>query len=588
MTATRLDTPVERVGSSVSVITSEDIRRLQATSVVDVLQRAGGLTLARAGGPGQSSSLYLRGGSPGFTRVMIDGVKMNDPSGIGSAFDFGTLTVDNIERIEVLRGPQSTLYGSDAMAGVINIITRKATQEPTAAVSVEGGSYGTWRTDIRGSGSETNVSYSAAYSHFETDGFSTLDEEDGYTEDDGNRNDTVSARIGYKPVGNAGLDLIVRHSRTRTDYDAYDSSFMPSESGKIENDETYVRAQGDLALMDGFWTQQLGASRAAHRRKYLDAPGLPDEHYDGDTTGLDWQHNLFVNDMNTVTVGTDWQEDEASTRTLDDVSSRLTGVFGQDTIALGERSFTTLGIRLDDHSKFGSEETHRVTTAFLIPETGTRLKGSYGTGFQAPSLYELFADDEFTTGNPDLDPQTSTGWDAGFEQEVLEKRVTVGATWFRIDYDDLTAWQSGAAFGPGRYVNVNEGTSEGVETFGQIRVTDAVAVKGTYDYLDNSSGTGDTSFTLNRPRHRASAGVDWDVTRKLSVNVNSVFTGSRTDFGSQSLPSHTLFNLASRYAVNKCVALTGRVENLFDKEYQEFAGYGTAGISAYGGVEATF
>ncbi len=585
VTATRLEMPSDRVGSSITTITADDLERTRVRDVQDALRMAPGVAVARSGGPGQTSSVFVRGAPGGFTQVLVDGVKVNDPSGIGTAFDFGNFNVDNIERIEVLRGPQSTLYGSDAMAGVINIITRKGEGEPSSFVDVEAGSYETWKVTAGSSGDIDRFDYSVTLSHFDTGGIPATDQ---FDERDGYRNNTLSSRVGYQFTDEVSLSLITRYSDSDISFDAFDAFGMPTDEGRIEKEELFLRAETDLTLMDGFWSQKLGVGHARHRRDFLEQPGQPDDFFEGDVTTADWQHNLYWSEMHTFTLGADWERNKIETRTIDSEDMHTLGFFAQDHISVADRWFTTLGARLDDNNRFGSETTYRAASAYHLLETGTKFKASYGTGFKAPSLFEMFADDAFAAGNPDLDPQTSRGWDAGIEQAVIGEHLSVGATYFDIKYDDLIAWVPGPdMMSPGTFRNINSARSKGVETFIASRPAEFISARLDYTYLDNSDDA-DGSFEFRRPSDLFAARVDIMPMDRLSVTLHGQYVGSRTDFGDERLDAYTLVHLAASYEVSRALTVYGRVENLFDEDYVEVAGFRTPGIAGYAGVRATF
>lgn len=587
VSATRVPTSIDRVGSSISVITSEDLENAQIQDVSEALSLVPGVSIARNGGPGQVTTLFLRGAQPGFTRVMIDGVELNDPSGIGTAYDFAHLNVSGIERIEILRGPQSTLYGGDAMAGVINIITRKGEGAPSSYVHAEGGSYGTWRLGAGTQGRTNAFDYAFDLSQHQTDGFSNFDEQDGFSERDGYRNTTLSGRVGMELTELMSLDTVARYTRAESDYDTFDGSYVPTEQGRTENEEAFVRVEGRALLLDGAWDQTLGASRTMHRRDFVDTPGVEDSSFDSDILAVNWQNNL-LSDINTFTFGIDWQEDESETSGSASERYDVTGYYLQDTLSPLEHWDTTLGVRIDDHSEFGSETTYRLTTAYLLEELNTKLKGSWGTGFKAPSLFELFADSPFVTGNPNLKPQTSEGWDAGFEQSLFEDQIRFGVTYFDISYEDLIAYRFDSMEAPGTYVNQNEADSSGVEAFIEARPHERINLRLDYTYLDNEDRSGDNVFELRRPKNQVSGTVSYRATDDLSLTLYGVYVGSRLDYGDIELDEYTLLHLAARYDLSDAWECYVRVENLLDEDYQQVASYGTAGIAAYAGVKGTF
>ena len=586
VTASRLEMALDEVGSSVTVITAADLERTQTRTVLDALRQVPGVTATRYGGPGQTGIVHLRGAPAGFTQVLIDGVKVNDPAGIGTLYDFGNLHVDNVERIEVLRGPQSTLYGSDAMAGVIHIITKQGEGAPSTYAEVEGGSYETWRAALGSSGRIDRFNYALSLSQLESGGIPATDL---FGERDSYRNRTLSTRFGYDLTDEAAVSLIARFVESVIHYDSFDATYAPSPEGKIEKDELFLRAEAQLLLMEGRWEQVLGAGHTRLRRDFLESPGLPDERFDGDVTQADWQHNLYWSDWNTVTLGVDWEYNQAETRESPAESMSTLGLFVQDHIAVGDHWFTTLGARVDDNDSFGTEATYRASSSYRVADWGSRVKASYGTGFKAPSLFELYASSPFAVGNPNLDPQTSRGWDVGFEQEVVGELLSVGATYFEISFDDLIDWVPGAdLMSPGTYRNVNEAKTKGVEAFAASRLNEWVAVRVDYTYLDNEDKADSGAFDLRRPSNQFVARVDLTPVDALSISLLGQYVGRRTDFGDVELDAYTLVHMAASYRLTDTWTVFGRVENLLDEDYVEVNGYNTPGLAGYGGVRAVF
>ena len=588
VTATRVATPLREIGSAITELDSGVLEKTQTRQVFDALRLVPGVSIARNGGPGQSASFYVRGAPSGFTRVMIDGIPVNDPSGIGTAYDFSTLPIDQVDRIEVLRGPQSTLYGSDAMSGVIQVLTRRGEGPPKMTIETEGGSHNTWVGSVGVSGSSTNVDYAATASSRQSDGMSAYDEDRGFTEDDGYEINTLSGRVGLHLGPDSVIDIIAMHSWGEVDYDGIDGFFQPVEEGRIEKQETFVRTEARTALAEGMWRPRIGVSYATQERKFLDSPGLPDQTYDSDTTLLDWQNDVLLGEIHTLTFGADWKEEAARTSDGLDRDVGLAGAYVQDAISLCNRWYTTLGLRMDDHEEFGQETTYRATTSYLIEESGTRLKASWGTGFKAPSLYELYATDAYTVGNPDLDPQTSEGWDAGVEQTVVKDLLMVGATYFDIRYDDLIMWTQSAYPAPGTYVNEASAKSRGIEAFAELHPAAGVLVRVDYTSLDNDDESGTSGFDFNRPNNQAGLMVDWQVTPELGLNLFSQYVDERKDYDGTAMEAYTLVNVAARYALTRQWTVFGRVENVTDEDYELVSGYGTPGLSAYGGVRAIF
>jgi vitamin B12 transporter len=591
VTATRLQTPTEEVGSSITVITAKDIEAKGYTTADEVLRGTLGVDVFSAGGPGQASSVFVRGANSYQSLVLIDGVEMNEPSGINRGFNFANLTVDNIERIEVLRGPQSPLYGADAMGGVINIITKKGEGEPRFFLGGEGGSYNTWREFAGAQVGSDRINLSVEASHTSSDGFSSADDNlPGNAEDDKWENASASARLGFVLSENIDLDFIGRFQNGRTHLDNGGGPNQDAEDYSVDERKVFTKAQVNVFAFDGLWEQTLAYGFADHTRDYTDDPWSGDYTYDGKKHEVSWQNDFYLHETNTLTLGLEYEREEMDDNEELDVSAHTKSMFAQDQIKLGEFSFTTVGVRYDDHENFGSETTWRITQAFLLRNWGTKFKGSYGTGFRAPSLNELYYVNPWggPGGNPDLDPETSKGWDAGIEQSLFNKRLNMGVTYFYNDFEDLIVWDNG-------YNNVDTATAEGIESFIAATLSDNLSLELNYTYTDTEDNDG--RRLLRRPLHKIGLNTRYRFLERATVNLDVLYVGERDDsywdamtFTTRDvvLDDYILVNLAASFDVCDYLTIFGRIENLFDEDYYEAYGYGTAGASAYGGVKINF
>ena len=618
VTATRDEVPIEQVGSSITVITAKEIEQQQKQTVAEALRMVPGLDVVRSGGVGQAVSIFMRGADSRHTLVLIDGVELNDPSTTGGEYYFGFLTTDNIERIEVLRGPQSTLYGSHAMGGVINIITKRGNGSPTGFFSAEGGSFYTAKESAGISGGTDLVNYSLSLSRLDSSGISAAASRDGNSEADGYQNTTVAARLGITPTQNSDIDMSLRYTRTRNEADNGGGAGADDPNRVMRNKELQIRTQGTLLLFDDLWEQKLGVSlndltRSDDNDRDADHPvDFQRSEYQGQTVKFDWQHILRLHKSNTLLVGAETKEEKAksksyyeyfnawtssvdtSTNIWNEQSARTNSLYLQDQLNLWDSWFSTAGVRIDDHDRFGSKATYRFTTAYLFKQTDTRLKGSYGTGFKAPSLYQLFAPPApamgFLGGNAGLTPEKSNGWDIGLEQEISEISTTLGATWFRNDFKDLIAYQNQT------YENVARAYTQGLEVTVQVNPMNDLMFSAAYTYTQTKDKeTGEA--LLRRPKHKLTADVNYRFFGKGNLNLGLIYVGNRNDLTfhpvtyvqqTVTLKDYMVVNLAASYDVTKNLQLFGRIDNLLDREYEEVYGYGTPGIGAYGGVKVSF
>ena len=609
VTATRVETPVEEIASSITVISSKEIERKQKTTVLEVLKGLPGLDVVQNGGVGGATSIFLRGANSEHTLVMIDGVEVNDPISPGRSYDFAHLTVDNIERIEVIRGPQSTLYGSDAIGGVVNIITKKGEGKPKFFLSTEGGSFTTFREATGISGGNKWVNYSFALSRFDTEGISTASKKDGNYERDGYENTSLSAKLGFKPMDNLGIDFILRYMDAKTELDNFAGVGGDDPNYVQKSNQFLFKTQVGLSLFNDLWIQKLGLALNDHNRDIKNKKDSqhPFDYekgrYDGQLLKFDWQHHLQLHKTNALTFGLEYEREEGKSKyyweslwgpgqsIFPKKTANIKGYYIQDEIKLWDRLFATLGIRIDDHSRFGSETTYRVAPAYLIKETDTKIKGTFGTGFKAPTLYQLFAPATLwgPIGNKDLKPEKSKGWDFGVEQNFFKNRVTLGATYFRNDFKDLIQFDWGQG-----YINIAKAKTEGVELFASAKPIDDLTLRINYTYTDTEDKTTGEAL-IRRPKNKIGFDINYHFLNNGNVNLGVIYVGKRDDLDFSISPSrrvkldqYTLVNLAVSYDITKNFQLFGRVENLLDKEYEEVKGFGTPGLSFFGGMKLSF
>ena len=604
VTATRMETPLQEVIGSCTVITAEEIATKQYRTVQDALKSVPGLDVVRSGGLGQATSVFLRGGNSEHVLVLIDGVVANDPSITARSFDFAHLTTDNVERIEVMRGPQSVLYGSDAMTGVIQIITRKGQGKPRAHVAVEGGSFRTLRESAAVSGSKDRVNYSLAVSRTDSDGISAAAKKDGNHERDGYQNTAASMRLGVTPTEKSYIDFIGRYQDARTEIDGYDSlwRFGDDPNALAKARFLHLRLQGGVKLWDDRLHTRLAASLADYHRKYENDTDASHpfysshESYDSQLYKFEWQNDLRLAEWNTLSLGAEYQNEKMKSRyksvsygyvtsePFPEKSRSISGAYLQEQLQWQNRYFITLGARLDDHEDFGSKATWKVAAAYVVPVTDTKLSVSYGTAFKAPSLYQLYVHTDYVRGNRHLEPEENRGWDIRLEQPLWERRIVLSAAWFQNDFKNLINGYTDENF-VWRYVNINRARTRGVELEARFAPVEQLEFSAAYTYTDTEDR--ETGRELaRRPRHKFAFNTHWQALESLGADLQLLCVGSRrnSDFDEVTLAGYALLNAAISWDVTKNIQLQARVENLLDSDYEEVDGYGTPGIGAYVGI----
>ncbi len=610
VTATRLETPILEIASSITVITRQDLEKSKKATLIEALQDVVGLSIIQSGPWGSSASVQLRGANSEHTLVMIDGVEVNDPITPSRTYDLSHLRVESVERIEILRGPQSPLYGSDAMAGVINIITRKGEGKPQFHLSSLGGSYGTLSGTAGLTGTAKDLDYSLWASSLTSQGFSAAHSLlEGNTEADGYKNLSLSARAGYKASDAVDIDFLARFTTTRSDIDNFGAAFGDDPNNVQKYDSLFLKGCVRGLFLKNRWEQKLTISHVDSNRE-TDNP--TDEHHPNDSDSsryksrlfkLDWQNNLFLHQANTLTFGAEhqeeWGESAYYSESVWGPSQSLfpqkkaynNGLYIQDQLRLAGLFFMTAGIRLDSHSQSGFSTTYRIAPAFFIPETSTKLKVTYGTGFKSPSLYQLYAPGTVwgPIGNENLRPEETSAWDAGIEQTLWDGRIFFAGIYFSSLFENLIEYDYSLG-----YINIARASSRGLEFQMEFSPSANLLFSASYTYtVAKDKNTGEA--LLRRPKDKFTAGVNFCFYNKGHLFLSLTHLGPRDDkewvdwiSTRVRMAPFTLLNATVSYDIHPSIQLYLRLDNIMDTDYELIKGYGTPGFSVYGGFEIQF
>lgn len=575
VTATRLQEPEAETTSDVVVITAEDIEALNVQFVSDVLRMVPELNLVQNGGKGSLAAVMLRGGATSQTLLMIDGVKVKEA--LSGIFDFSSITVDDIERIEIVKGPQSTIYGSDAMAGVINIITKRGKGKPKISLRLETGSLGTYSPSVTASGSLGAFDFRLSGSYYRTDGISAAK---SGSEKDEYRNATVSAKVGLEVAENAEIVFTGKFAWSRSELDGF--NFV---ARRAEDDLNYVKharsalasARGKLYLLEN-WEQVLTLSGTWDAIISRD----PDTAWNNSDLltsikTVDWQHNLYLSEPYTLTLGAEYRREDGENRGTLQGSLINRALYLNNKLKLDALTLNA-GLRRDQHEMFGDKITWRAGAVYDLAQAGLRLRASYGTGFRAPTFNELLYP---FYGDPALKPEESRGWEAGVEMDIT-RRATVSLTYFHQDYENMIATD------PSTWLAANIATVSirGVEAAATVRIVSGLSAELGYTHLEAEDGTTGQSLHL-RPRDKLGLTLMFanDV---LSATASFLYVGERLDtLINRELEPYTLVNLSGTYKLSRNISLFARVENLFDADYEEVGTYGAYGRTLFGGVKVT-
>jgi len=623
--------PIDLIGSSVTVIDDHTMQARQVRIVSDVLRDVPGVAVSRTGAIGAQTQIRIRGAEGNHTLTLIDGIKASDP--YYGEYDFGTLIADENAKIEVLRGQQSSLYGSDAIGGVINYITLTGAEAPGIRLRAEGGSMGTYSGGARFAGVTGNLDYALSSSYLHTDGYPVAI---GGKRDVGSNNLGASAKLIWAAAPDFHITAVGRYSYTKADLDDTDNVFGSPTFGRVvdspgvynKNRAFYGLVRAQLDLLDGRWTNAVSGQIAdTHRTGYdvvssfLPPAGQPVIPSYGDRgkrlKGSFESAFRFGTDQvkHRITFALDAEkESERSTISLFGgfLGWRHTtnvGFVGQYDLTVNDALALGASVRRDDNNRFADDTTYRVQGSYKFAE-GTRIHAAAGSGVKAPSFSELF---DFSAGryigNPNLRPEKSQGWEAGVEQALDGGRITLGATYFANHLkDEITTTFTAAGTTP---INLPDRTHQrGVELYANARLGGGFVFDASYTYLHAPqtrsvqplsgpfSGTKTVSQAIRRAKNVASASLSWSPKdQRLSANVTVRYNGKQYDIAFTDpsfVPflvqerSFTLVNVGAAYKLTKHVELFARVENLFDRNYTEVFSYATQGRAAYGGARLTF
>ncbi|HSE83107.1 MAG TPA: TonB-dependent receptor [Thermodesulfobacteriota bacterium] len=602
VTATSSPTTITDVTSSVTIITREQIEAQHAVSVVEVLKQVPGLYIDQPGGRGGISSAYIRGGDPNYTLVLIDGIEVNDPTNSrGGSFNLSTLNTDNIERIEIVRAPLSALYGSDAVSGVINIITRRGKARPAGNLEVSVGRYKSFRSLAQTSGLMSIVDYSLSASY--TDDGEPVEGSEFTSK-------TLNANIGLLISDNIQLRSTVR-------YEDIESETFPDDSGgpefavirSVEDVDTDQFSLGlDLTHNPFYWWEYGIKAGIYNNEEEVSSPGvapgmrdpfgIPPNNTDNSLTRYEISainKFSFFKGVN-MTLGGEFRFEKGSSRgalfvndfpvpTSFDLDRKIWAPFFEVQLSTLPNLFVQAGVRVDFPEGFDHAVSPRVGASYSIKATNTTLRANWGDGFKLPSFFAL---GNPLVGNPNLMPETSRGFDFGISQNLLKDRLTLGVTYFYNEFKDAIDFEEGP---PPRLVNRSEITAQGAEMILLVQPIEALRINGNLTYTaTNIKGTEEE--LRNRPEWWGSLSIWWQPLRILQINLNAVYVGEVLDSsiptGDVELDPYVRFDLSLTLKAHKNVELFLVVDNLFDADYEQFVGFPAPGISPRGGIQIRF
>lgn len=610
----------EKAGSAITIIRGDDLAKGGPSALKEALQAVPGLSIYESGGVGGLSNVSLRGASPGQSLVLIDGIRVGDPSAIAGEVNFGSLALGDVERIEVLRGPQSALYGSDAMGGVINIVTRKGAREMRRTVSIEAGRYGTLSTRASVSGATDSLSYAFSVNQIHSDGFSRY----GYRinritstlpkplEADSTDKVGASGKVVYDPGNGVSLEV---GATLQTNLYQFDNpgAWVPAnrdnpfERGHDRVSQIYARAKVDM--LDGKLSNKVTVFANETNRVSRLVQSCFDAvfnsydcnlYYKGRRYGAEYQGDLRLGVLGMLIFGARLEEEKAQTaekwfsgftdkQPRIDASQTTRSIFALHQMTLGERLHVSLGGRVDSIINGPTFATWRATAAYDLSEYGTKLRASIGTGAKAASLYQRFSE----YGTPGLQAEKSLGMDVGIDQTLFANRLKLSAGLFDNRFSNLidyTFVPCNAAQPFGCYLNIGKARTSGAELSAEaVLVPEVWRARASYTYLV-AEDLNTRVELARRPRHKGVFSLIYSGIDKLEVEARVSIIGNRLNdaFSYTRLPAYGKLDMRAEYKVNDVFSVFARAENLTNARYEEVLNYGIAGRSFFGGVKATW
>ncbi|WP_439273164.1 TonB-dependent receptor plug domain-containing protein [Pseudochrobactrum sp. HB0163] len=584
VTAGRTPLQEGKTGRAVTVITGKQLEQNQVRYLADALRLVPGFSVSRSGTKGGMTNIRVRGAEADHLLVMIDGVKVNSAS--GEAYDFGALQTEDIERIEILRGPQSAFWGSDALAGVVNIITKGGKRDGfKVSGTTEVGSQNSWLGGVLLQGGAENYDMALSASYRRTKGFNISNFGD---EKDGDTNLTLNGKVNVDLSEAAKLDATLRYVKNRTDLDDMFSPDPMRSLGAFAKKKDLIGSLGlTIKGLDDALTQKIRLSGSDQDYKSFEARGNGKNRskrlsgsyqvsYVFDTPSFAVAHH-------TITGGLEWQR-EIYTNVLRHERETYSFV-GEYNGEFYDQIYLNVALRHDINDEFKDATTYSVSGAWAIPETTAKLHASLGTGNKNPTFYEMFADEGWLRGNPGLTPEKSFGWDVGVEHKFFDDLLVFDVTYFnqnltdKITYDDQSF--------PNTYFNdVGRSKRHGVELSATLNLLYGFTAGGTYTYTSSRNPKGEVE--VRRPRHSGSVNVAYTFYEdRARLFGEAIFNGEIKDAG-RTLDKYTVVNIGGSYKFTDKLEGFARIENLFDKKYQEVYGYNTPGRGFFAGLKASF
>jgi vitamin B12 transporter len=607
VTPSRTSENIKGTTSDVTVFRNEEIKEVNETEVKDIIRETLGTDVVQTGSFGGTTSVFLRGVGSGQSRIMIDNVRVYDPISTDASYDMAHLTLDNVARVEVVRGPQSVLYGSDAMGGVINIITQKGEGKPTIDVTLSDGTYDTRNGVLESKGRINKFSYSFAVSRYYSRGISKLRDT---SERDPYDRTSVSLKSEYDINTENTIGIIGHFINSNYKYD--DSIGLRDDPSLKGRQKQMMFSNFWESRFTDFWRQKLQLSYMGNFRRYSDDKDaeFPFDYlrdwYNGQNYQIDWQHTIKPFKFDTIVCGFNWQRESgqyydyteytyagqvcSSETRFPKVHSSTKGWYAENLIHLYDTFFLNTGIRIDDHSYAGIKRTYKIDTSYLF-NTNTKIKGGWGTAYKAPTLYQLHAQAipfMFGGGNKNLQPEESQTYEIGIEQGLFQDKLHLGTVFFHTQLKNLIdAKYNPVTYFTPQYSNIGKARIYGWENTVGLNPFDVLKIDIGYTWQDTEDKSNGDEL-LRRPKNKVFLNLGVIPNSKLDINLKLVYVGRRSDVGNLLLKAYTKADLNINYKFNKNFEAFFKIGNLNDEAYREVFNYAEPGRTFNAGIKTSF
>ena len=610
VTPSRMEEKLVSAACSIAVVDDGDFDRKKIETVREAMKDQVGVDVRQSGAFQGQTDLMIRGGRSNQTLIMVDGLKAYDPIAPGGGYNLAHLTLDNVAEIDILRGPQSAVYGSDAVAGVVNISSKKA-EDTYVNATWEGGSFYTYQEEFEAGSATHGFHYSLAGSRLDTKGISQAQAKHGCQERDFYDRTAFAGRVDYDINDRASIGATLRYTKGHFAFDQGADADDDNAFGLFT--ESFITLFGEHRIFDR-WSYSIRMGWMETMRHYYDDDSPPVNDFDrskyaGKYFKFDYTNTFEVLECDKFLIGYEYTEEQAryystndfggamATDIMPKVFAREGDLYFENRFNLHDTLTSTQGLRVSHQSRAGTHLTYRIDGSYLAP-TGTKIRGLVATGFKAPALYQLYAPANFWFGggNPDLLPEKSSSYEYGLDQYLFGERMIARVTYFHVIYRNLidaltdpNTWITGA------YTNIGKSQVHGIEASVDIKPVERFKVRTGFTYQRTRDFQNDQEM-IRRPERKLFVDCFWQATDKLSFNLDIRYNGPMSDNTSNPLWTPNSYKIKEfvvadgvvNYDISRHFSVYVKADNIFNKQYEEVRGYGKPPFAMYGGAKVKF